>query len=934
MFTVWLSLVSSAFATGFCEVNDPGTSAFIRNSYVELGLGNDGAFGEGGYPAGWHYRSNSGQFGFVANPQKNGWASFYGDFFSPGSPLEGWGVQVAGTNYTNFNGGGMGVPGSIGDPACNIDICGNLGGAVEWSGAVGGLTVKTQYGVVNDDLYIVMTVTLTNTGSSTLSDVYWFRNVDPDNSVMNGGGYATTNTIISQPSDASPLASVKATGADGADLFLLSADDRARVTHGGFYNSNAGAIWSGSGFSSAVGATANADEAISLAVRIGDMAPGQEEVFRVIYTLDETAVAAATACAEAPLDPDADGDGVPDATDPCPNDPLDDADADGVCGDMDVCPGHDDALDEDDDGTPDGCDVCPLDPMDDIDADGVCGDVDLCPFLEDDQSDLDGDGDGDACDTDADADGFEGAADCDDLDASVNVPPVWYMDADVDGFGDVALPLEVCVQPEGYVADATDCDDDQASVNPGSMEVCDGENVDENCNDVSDDADDAATGQESYYNDMDGDGFGHGALQWACDFPATAVQNDMDCNDTSALAHPGGVETCDTLDNNCDGTTNETTPCYDDDRDGMTEEEGDCDDGNNQAYFDAVELPDDIDNDCDTLVDDELPTYDDDGDGMAEVEGDCDDNQAQVYLDAIELPDDIDNDCDTLVDDELPTYDDDGDGMSEVDGDCNDAEPLTFFGAVETLDGKDNNCDAIVDNNLPSYDDDGDGLTEDMGDCDDATLDIGLPPTWYADGDADGYGDSRLPVTACEQPEGHVADAADCNDRDDRFHPYATEPCDSMEDFNCDGSAGFVDADGDHWAACADCDDSRADVNAMGVELCDGHDNDCNGSVDDNAKDQVTWYADGDGDGAGDWAVKFVSCSQPEGYVAMGEDCDDADPTRSTDCSVPCPEDSGQGLPPVYAGGWSCSHQPKPGPLWLPALLMYAFFVRVLRRVR
>ena len=154
-------MTSDAHASGFCEVSDPGSAAFIRNSYVELGLGSEGAFGEGGYPAGWHYRSNTGQMGFVANPQANGWASFYGDFFSPGSPLEGWGVEVNGTSYTNFN-GSQNIAGNLGDPACEVDICGNLGGAATWTGNKGDLGIETQYGVVNDGVYIVMTVTLTN----------------------------------------------------------------------------------------------------------------------------------------------------------------------------------------------------------------------------------------------------------------------------------------------------------------------------------------------------------------------------------------------------------------------------------------------------------------------------------------------------------------------------------------------------------------------------------------------------------------------------------------------------------------------------------------------------------------------------------------------------------------------------------------------------
>lgn len=42
------------------------------------------------------------------------------------------------------------------------------------------------------------------------------------------------------------------------------------------------------------------------------------------------------------------------------------------------------------------------------------------------------------------------------------------------------------------------------------------------------------------------------------------------------------------------------------------------------------------------------------------------------------------------------------------------------------------------------------------------------------------------------------------------------------------------------------------------------------------------WYADLDGDGAGDPADVWVSCDEPAGWVAVAGDCDDADPTVTT----------------------------------------------------
>lgn len=100
---------------------------------------------------------------------------------------------------------------------------------------------------------------------------------------------------------------------------------------------------------------------------------------------------------------DTDGDGAPDACDPCPADPLDDADADGRCADEDNCPEAENPTQDDADGDllGDACDNCA----------GVAN-----PW----QDDADGDGLGDPCDPDRDGDGVPNDSDCapDDPDAA------------------------------------------------------------------------------------------------------------------------------------------------------------------------------------------------------------------------------------------------------------------------------------------------------------------------------------------------------------------------------------------------------------------------------------------------------------------------------------------------------------------------------------
>ena len=73
-----------------------------------------------------------------------------------------------------------------------------------------------------------------------------------------------------------------------------------------------------------------------------------------------------------------------------------------------------------------------------------------------------------------------------DEDCAVDVA-TWYADADGDSYGDASVSDIDCDQPSGYVADNTDCDDTDASVNPGETEVCDADDVDEDCSGDADD---------------------------------------------------------------------------------------------------------------------------------------------------------------------------------------------------------------------------------------------------------------------------------------------------------------------------------------------------------------------------------------------------------------------------------------------------------------
>ena len=143
-----------------------------------------------------------------------------------------------------------------------------------------------------------------------------------------------------------------------------------------------------------------------------------------------------------------------------------------------------------------------------------------------------------------------------------------------------------------------------------------------------------------------------------------------------------------------------------------------------------------------------------------------------------------------------------GNGLSSNADDCDDTDPLAWSSAPEVCDGVDNDCDGVVD---------GPNVT--------TTL------TWYADGDADGYGDLNSTVSSCSPVQGYVLNADDCDDSSSIVFPGADEICNNLDD-------------------------------------------DCDAIVDNNPIDG-TLYADVDGDSYGDANNTITSCLPVVGYVSV-----------------------------------------------------------------
>ena len=462
------------------------------------------------------------------------------------------------------------------------------------------------------------------------------------------------------------------------------------------------------------------------------------------------------------------------------------------------------------------------------------------------------------------------------------VPVVECTDIDGDGY-----------HAEGAECGPVDCDDNDEFVNTNMIEIC-GDGIDNNC----DGEIDVNCGSQNC-PDADGDGY----KNFLC--------GGDDCADGDSAIHPGALEHCNGIDDDCDPGTADGlgepwfgSTCDGDDADLCEEGEYICELGVptctdfSENNLEVCNLEDD---DCDPSTPD---GKDEDWFGIACDGSDEDGCEDGVFICAsgeqlcnddpesrVEICNGIDDTCDGIV--PLDEIDNDNDHYVECEswegpttdiyagGDCNDVNAVISPGAIDICGNQiDENCDGVL--NMEDNDQDG-FLDEDCGtgnDCDDDDPNVHPGADEICDGKDSDCSGSIPGIEADADADGIMICEDDCDDNDPERFPGNPEECDGIDN-DCDNVVpeNETDADADGVMICEDdCDDSDPARFPENLEICDGKDNDCAGPI---ALDEI----DDDSDG-------YVECEDWVGNdneIYGGGDCEDDDPDvfpeQSEDCN-------------------------------------------------
>ncbi len=212
-----------------------GTAIFLPGHWLEIGQDYNGAFGPdtiGTTLTGYYPHTGGGSnLAEVYDYGHDGWTvgtpEYMGDYTYPGSPFEGWEMQVNGLQSQAFYGSGFSGGTLTGANVSYVNAGGHLLG--NWAGTCAGLTINQETRVDTNADAVVVTTVFHNTSGAPVPNVYYLRSCDPDNDESWPGGSFTTDNMVMYQNDVDHRVMVQATGTgySFATLALATKDCRA-----------------------------------------------------------------------------------------------------------------------------------------------------------------------------------------------------------------------------------------------------------------------------------------------------------------------------------------------------------------------------------------------------------------------------------------------------------------------------------------------------------------------------------------------------------------------------------------------------------------------------------------------------------------------------------------------------------------------------------
>ena len=283
-------LVTGVSALAAPRANVNGSSYFIGGTYIEMGMNSSGAFGsEDAAPGGYHASSSyGGRLGFVNT-------TIAADFFLPGNPYEafGAGYTISGSQTTGecktvsgFTGTCTGLAMDGGYPTATTS---GSNAVLTSRHTLGSLRLTQQFNLPENEKYVEIVVTAQNLSGSTMTDVRYVRDFDPDQGYDVCSNYSTTNIIQRTPSSHGFAAVQSDTPCGSANSFVyLSTQLGAKGRVGSSGAAPYSAQWSGE---QAAGTTnGGADDWMAIMVPFGDIPAGQSKSATYYMLIDPAGI--------------------------------------------------------------------------------------------------------------------------------------------------------------------------------------------------------------------------------------------------------------------------------------------------------------------------------------------------------------------------------------------------------------------------------------------------------------------------------------------------------------------------------------------------------------------------------------------------------------------------------------------------------------------